>query len=137
MRQVRGHALTLLHAPDVGVDGLEEGALLGHGELLDLLEAPHVTADGPFSMVTDALGQVTKTTYDALTQRVDKVIVAQGPNERRTKTVWQNGLLKETRVWNPTPGGGGEAYNASYFSFYDQADRLAASLNLWKSAFLQ
>ncbi len=76
---------------------------------------------GQVDKVTDALGRVTKTTYWPDTRRVDEVIVAEGtPNERRTKSVWEQGLLVETRVWNPET----LSYNASYRQFYDQADRL-------------
>jgi RHS repeat-associated protein len=78
---------------------------------------------GQVDTVTDTLNRVTKTTYDLNTQRVDEVIVAQGSSsERRTKSVWTNGLLIETRVWNPTPGV--NAYTSSYFYSYDEADRL-------------
>ena len=75
---------------------------------------------GQVDTVTDSLGRVTKTTYDGNTQRVDEVIVAQGsPSERRSKSVWQNGLLLESRVFNPATG----QQDARYVHSYDQADR--------------
>jgi RHS repeat-associated protein len=76
---------------------------------------------GQVDTVTDALDRRTKTTYWEATQRVKEVIVAWMTDLARTTTsVWENGLLKETHVYNPeTP-----TQPAVYRQFYDQANRL-------------
>lgn len=81
---------------------------------------------GVLDTVTDALNVVTQTTYVANTWHVDEVVVAQGTaDERRTKSVWTNGLLAEMHVWNPAGSpAGGYATSSIYKYFYDQGDRL-------------
>jgi len=76
---------------------------------------------GQIDTITNAANVVTKTTYYDTTQRVDEVIEAYGTAvERKTKSIWMNGLLVETRVYNPATG----QYNASYAKEYDEAGRL-------------
>ncbi len=75
---------------------------------------------GQVRTVTNALDRVTETSYHPDTQRVDEVRVALGtPGEARTKSLWQNGLLSETRAfWT------GTEYRSIFRYFYDEADRL-------------
>ncbi len=76
---------------------------------------------GQIDNVTDAGGVVTKTTYYSDTQRVDEVIEGFGTGiETRTKSVWTNGLLSQTQVFNPAGGG----FNATFARTYDAAGRL-------------
>lgn len=78
---------------------------------------------GQIQTVTDAAGRVTRTTYHPATQRVDEVIMVDGLTamERRTRSIWDAGLLTETQVFNPQTG---QQYGSSYRYFYDRADRL-------------
>jgi RHS repeat-associated protein len=76
---------------------------------------------GEVARTTDPLGRVSETTYDSLTRRPVQVIEALGTLEQRiTRHVWRNGLLTETRVFNPESGG----IDALFRSFHDAAGRL-------------
>lgn len=76
---------------------------------------------GQLDTATDAKRRLTKVTYYPSTQRVEEVVVAQGtPDESRTKSVWEKGILAETHVYNPES----KLYNSLWKRSYDQADRL-------------
>ncbi len=90
----------------------------GNGITLEYADLP-----GQVLTRTDALGRVTRTNYHASTLRPIEVIEAFGTSdENRQIFAWQNGLLSETKVWDPTPGV--NAYTAVHRRFYDQAGRL-------------
>jgi RHS repeat-associated protein len=76
---------------------------------------------GEVSQVTDPLNRVTATTYHSQTRRPTQVVQAQGTADATTTNyVWANGLLTETKVFNPETGG----TNASFKNYYDAAGRI-------------
>lgn len=76
---------------------------------------------GQLTQSTDPLGRITKMIYDTNHQRAIERIESMGTvDEDRTQYQWTNGLMTETRVFNPETG----LVNAAHKRFYDMAGRL-------------